>query len=49
MVAIWPESIYGFASGSLYRQLFGEAYNAGGFEEVGGESYVAPMYQLLLR
>jgi hypothetical protein len=47
-VATWPESIYGFASAALYRQLYEEAYHAGGVEEVGGERYVAPMYKMLL-
>ena len=41
--------VYGFASAALYRGLYDEAYHAGGVEEVGGERYVAPMYQLLLR
>lgn len=41
--------VYGFTSAALYRQLYEEAYHAGGVEEVGGERYVAPMYQLLLR
>lgn len=41
--------VYGFASAALYRQLYEEAYHAGGVDEVGGERYVAPVYQLLLR
>lgn len=41
--------IYGFESAALYRQLYDQAYHAGGVKEVGGERYVAPMYQLLLQ
>jgi dTDP-glucose pyrophosphorylase len=40
--------VYGFESAGLYRQLYEQAYHAGGVKEVGGERYVAPMYQLLL-
>lgn len=41
--------VYGFESAELYKELYEEAYHAGGVQEVGGERYVAPMYQLLLR
>ena len=40
--------VYGFSSAGLYRKLYEQAYHAGGVKEVGGERYVAPMYQLLL-
>ncbi len=40
--------VYGFESAALYQHLYEESYNACGVQEVGGERYVAPMYQLLL-
>lgn len=40
--------VYGFSSAALYRQLYEQAYHSAKVKEVGGERYVAPMYQLLL-
>jgi NDP-sugar pyrophosphorylase family protein len=40
--------VYGFESANLYRQLYEASYQDGRVQEVGGERYVAPMYQLLL-
>lgn len=40
--------VYGFETAKLYKQLYEESYNNGRIQEVGGERYVAPMYQLLL-
>jgi len=39
---------YGFNSASLYRQLYVQAYRSCEIDEVGGEHYIAPMYQILL-
>jgi len=41
--------LYGFESAALYKQLYTEAYLAGGIEEFGGERYIAPIYKLLLK
>ncbi len=41
--------VYGFSSADLYQQLYEGSYQAGEVQEVGGERYVAPMYQLLLK
>jgi len=50
VISAWATvGVYGFASAGLYRQLYEQAYHAGGIEEIGGERYVAPIYQLLLR
>lgn len=50
VVSHWATvGVYGFESATLYRQIYEEAYHAGGVKEVGGERYVAPMYQLLLQ
>jgi NDP-sugar pyrophosphorylase family protein len=41
--------VYGFESAALYKELYEKAYHAGGVNEVNGERYVAPMYELILR
>jgi dTDP-glucose pyrophosphorylase len=49
VISNWASvGIYGFESAKMYQQLFKEAYDEGGVKEVGGERYVAPMYQKLL-
>lgn len=40
--------VYGFESADLYRELYQVSYEARSINEVCGERYVAPMYQLLL-
>lgn len=40
--------VYGFESSKLYQQLYEASYYDGYVQEVSGERYVAPMYQLLL-
>lgn len=40
--------VYGFEGANLYSQLYQQAYLAGSVQEIGGERYIAPMYQLLL-
>jgi NDP-sugar pyrophosphorylase family protein len=40
--------VYGFESAKLYRQLYEASYHDRRVQEVSGERYVAPMYQLLL-
>jgi dTDP-glucose pyrophosphorylase len=41
--------VYGFESATLYKELYEKAYNAGSVKEVGGERYIAPMYELLIK
>jgi dTDP-glucose pyrophosphorylase len=40
--------VYGFETAKLYRQLYEASYQDRLVQEVSGERYVAPMYQLLL-
>jgi len=39
--------IYGFEDANLYKQLYEASYQDGRIQEIGGERYIAPMYQLL--
>jgi len=40
--------VYGFETADLYRNLYEASYHNGQVQEVRGERYIAPMYQLLL-
>ena len=40
--------VYGFETADLYRRLYKESYQDGHVQEVRGERYIAPMYQLML-
>lgn len=49
VISDWASvGVYGFESSALYRQLYEESYYSKRVKEIGGERYIAPMYQLLL-
>lgn len=40
--------MYGFASAKLFGEIYLDAYERAALSEVGGERYIAPLYQLML-
>jgi dTDP-glucose pyrophosphorylase len=49
MISDWATvGVYGFESVELFKQLYHKAYIKGEIQEIKGERYVAPMYQLLI-
>jgi len=49
VISAWASvGMYGFANAELFVELYRKGYEEGLITSVGGERYIAPMYQLLL-
>ncbi len=49
VISAWASvGMYGFATAGLFAELYRQGYEEGSITSVGGERYIAPLYQLLL-